>query len=162
MRKIKRIIIHCSASDWGNVEAIRDWHVNGNGWSDIGYNAIITNGILKHGDEYDHEADGRLFEGRGLDLDCVIDSSESGAHTRGLNNESIGICMIGDKKFTLKQFTTLYHFCKMWQAIVPGIEIKGHYHFSTKTCPNFNVEMFDHLLSHNTLPNEINMAEFLK
>tara|TARA_R110001632_G_scaffold174521_1_gene294103 strand:+ start:521 stop:721 length:201 start_codon:yes stop_codon:yes gene_type:complete len=44
MRKIDKIIVHCSATpqfkDF-DVEDIRDWHVNGNGWSDIGYHYII-------------------------------------------------------------------------------------------------------------------------
>ena len=40
MRKINKIIIHCSATpelkDF-DVKDIRGWHVEGNGWSDIGY-----------------------------------------------------------------------------------------------------------------------------
>ena len=43
-RKIERIIIHCSATREGQdvkTETIKDWHVNGNGWSDIGYHFVI-------------------------------------------------------------------------------------------------------------------------
>ncbi len=44
MRYINKIIIHCSATPEGRnftVDEIRDWHVNGNGWSDIGYHYVI-------------------------------------------------------------------------------------------------------------------------
>jgi len=39
MRDINLIVIHCSATPEGkhfSTETIRDWHVNGNKWSDIG------------------------------------------------------------------------------------------------------------------------------
>ena len=35
MRKINKIIIHCSASDFGNAQRVREWHLE-RGWSDIG------------------------------------------------------------------------------------------------------------------------------
>ena len=44
MRKIDEIIIHCAATPEGKnftVAQIRDWHVNGNGWKDIGYHYVI-------------------------------------------------------------------------------------------------------------------------
>ena len=44
MRKIDKIIIHCSATPGlknFDVKDIRDWHVNGNGWSDVGYHYVI-------------------------------------------------------------------------------------------------------------------------
>ena len=49
MRKIDKIILHCSGTpelkDF-DVEDIRDWHVNGNNWSDVGYHFIIKLDIL--------------------------------------------------------------------------------------------------------------------
>ena len=38
MRKITKIIVHCTATPEGKdikTETIRDWHVNGNHWEDI-------------------------------------------------------------------------------------------------------------------------------
>ena len=48
MRKISKIIIHCSATPEGKdftVQQIRQWHTapkpKGNGWRDIGYHFVI-------------------------------------------------------------------------------------------------------------------------
>ena len=76
MRDINRIILHCSATPEGaNFTAadIRSWHL-ARGWSDIGYHYVI--GI-----------DGTVESGR-----CI---SKQGAHTKGHNKDSIGICYIG-------------------------------------------------------------------
>ena len=77
MRKIRKIIIHCSATKEGHdIDAaeIKKWHVEGNGWSDIGYHYVI-------------KLDGTVEEGRPLE--------RSGAHTLNHNFDSIGICYIG-------------------------------------------------------------------
>ncbi len=64
-----------SASDWAAVvRSIWDFHVNVNGWDDIGYNYLIA-------------PDGTLFEGRG---DNVL-----GAHFCGTNTGAMGVCMMG-------------------------------------------------------------------
>ena len=44
MRQINKIIVHCSATREGqdiSVDTIRKWHVEGRGWSDIGYHFYI-------------------------------------------------------------------------------------------------------------------------
>ena len=76
MRNINEIIIHCAATPEGKnftVEQIRDWHVNGNGWRDIGYHFVIY-------------LDGSVHKGRPIE--------EVGAHCRGHNANSIGICSV--------------------------------------------------------------------
>ena len=77
MRKIDKIILHCSGTpelkDF-DVEDIRDWHVNGNNWSDVGYHFII-------------KLDGTIQDGRPI--------KKIGAHVKGKNRSSIGICYIG-------------------------------------------------------------------
>ena len=45
MRTLKRIIVHHSASDNPNhddIEVIRNWHVNENGWADVGYHFLLS------------------------------------------------------------------------------------------------------------------------
>ena len=77
MRKIDKIILHCSATPEGKdftVEQIRMWHVKGRGWRDIGYHFVIYR-------------DGSIHKGRPIE--------QSGAHTSGQNANSIGICYIG-------------------------------------------------------------------
>ena len=77
MRPVNKIIIHCSATPEGRdytVAQIRDWHVKGNGWKDIGYHFVIYR-------------DGTVPAGR--------DINQIGAHTTGQNTGSIGICYVG-------------------------------------------------------------------
>ena len=77
MRNINEIIVHCSATREGQdipVETIRDWHVNGRGWSDIGYHFYI-------------DIKGEIHKGR--------DIARIGAHCSGHNRNSIGICYCG-------------------------------------------------------------------
>ena len=64
MRKIDKVIIHCSATPEGRdvkMETIRDWHLK-RGWSDIGYHYVI-------------ELDGKIVPARPLE--------RVGAHCRG-------------------------------------------------------------------------------
>ena len=136
MRKINKIIIHCSASDFGNAQRIREWHLE-NGWSDIGYHYVINNGKVFKDDKINQRVqDGFIEKGR--------DDSIVGAHTQGQNSNSIGICLIGNKDFTEEQFNSLdilldsllkaYNLTKN--------DVYGHYNFSSKTCPNFDVQEF--------------------
>ena len=77
MREINKIIVHCSATREGEnfeVAEIRKWHVEGRGWSDIGYHFYI--------DLY-----GQIHKGR--------DIAKMGAHCKGQNRNSIGICYCG-------------------------------------------------------------------
>jgi flagellar hook assembly protein FlgD len=61
------------------VRAIELYHVQGNGWNDIGYNFLV--------DKY-----GQVFEGRyGGITKAVV-----GAHAMGFNSGSVGIAVIGD------------------------------------------------------------------
>lgn len=75
------LIVHHSATsntsaDWAaTVRSIWDFHVNTNGWDDVGYNWLI-------------DPNGVLYEGRG---DRV-----RGAHFCGTNANTMGVCMLGD------------------------------------------------------------------
>jgi N-acetylmuramoyl-L-alanine amidase len=137
MREIKQIIIHCADTyttmDIGREE-INQWHLD-RGWSGIGYGYVIRrNGVVE--------------PGRDLDNDGDVDE-EIGAHTRGFNANSIGICMVGGKaldgspesNFTWKQWKSLRILCEQLQTDYDKPEIVGHCDLdSHKTCPNFNVK----------------------
>jgi len=124
-RKIDSIIIHCSDSPQGrgdDVNTIRQWHLE-RGWNDIGYHYVILE-------------DGTIQVGRDL--------NKSGAHAKGHNSNSIGICLIGKDTFTEKQFDSLSYLTKglKYQFSIYSKNIVGHYKVSSKTCPNFDVDKY--------------------
>lgn len=129
MRTINEIIIHCSATPEGqNVTAtdIRRWHTVGNGWSDIGYHFVVR-------------LDGTVEPGRPL--------AQTGAHCRGHNARSVGICYIGglaadgrtpkDTR-TPAQRAALLTLLKELKQQFPGAAIHGHRDFAAKACPSFD------------------------
>jgi hypothetical protein len=61
------------------VKAIQLYHVQGNGWNDVGYNFLV--------DKY-----GQVFEGRygGIERNVV------GAHAEGFNTGSVGVALLGN------------------------------------------------------------------
>ena len=65
------------------VRGIEVYHVEGNGWNDIGYNFLV--------DKY-----GQIFEGRYGGVDRAV----IGAHAMGFNAGSVGVAMIGNYNST--------------------------------------------------------------
>lgn len=131
MRKINKIIVHCSATPEGQnikTETIRNWHVNGNRWKDIGYHYVI-------------ELDGSIHKGR--------DESVVGAHCSGQNVNSIGVCYVGGvakDKITPKDTRTeaqkqsLLELLKSLKVKYPNATIHGHREFAAKACPSFDAK----------------------
>ena len=136
MRKIHEIIIHCSASGWGNADVIRKWHVDGNGWDDIGYHYVINSGRPERSADFDPDWDGFLETGRPLDI--------AGAHCKGHNAHSVGICLIGEGTglFTPRQIKVLRGLIDTLRASYNlGPEsVFGHRAFTDKACPGFDVQ----------------------
>lgn len=131
MRKIDLIVVHCSATPEGkhfSTETIRNWHVNGNGWSDIGYHWVV-------------ELDGKVRAGR--------PEQRVGAHVRGYNRSSIGICYVGGMSQDMKlpkdtrsqvQRESLEQLLLELKVRYPEAIIKGHNDFSNKACPSFDAK----------------------
>ena len=124
MRKINKIIIHHSASPAKTtVDDIRDWHVHGNGWSDIGYHYIIL-------------ADGSIEEGRPV--------KTIGAHCKGKNRYSIGVCVVGNFESNQPTPDQVTSFVKIVNDLCAGYNLTwdnvyGHCDFSTSVCPGLNM-----------------------
>lgn len=140
--KKTHIVVHHSASadhpTHLNFQAIRDYHVNVNGWRDIGYNFVLDriNGRVE------------ILVGRLL--------TDMGAHTRemNLNNVGIGICLIGDYDKSSPSedaVALLLNLCRslMTQFHIPPECVIGHREAQAaggvpiaerKTCPG---SMFD-------------------
>lgn len=104
MNRIKNIIVHWSASSLTvGVETIRQWHKQ-KGWKDIGYHRVILHpNALKADNQKSAIWSDLVKQGRPLDLDLYLEDFERGAHTLGMNRNSIGICVIGNSQNQLHQ-----------------------------------------------------------
>jgi len=139
MRKITHIIVHESDSGWGDASAINSWHLD-RGWNGIGYHKVILNGKRTSKSKYKESEDGIIECGRMLHL--------SGAHARGYNKQSIGLCLIGKHgKFTSLQMSTLMdEIVRLMGAYdIPTSNVLGHYEIPLsggKTCPEIDMMIF--------------------
>ena len=147
MSKIENLIIHHSASVFGDVGVITEWHKE-RGWRTIGYNMVILNGRRHSNKPYNLADDGLMEPGRDVNNDLYLQLGEVGAHAAGFNKDSLGICLIGHDKFTPNQFRSLIHYVEYWRSLIPDIKIYGHYHFNKNKpdCPGFNVDKFVNML----------------
>lgn len=141
-RFTKYIVVHCSAtksnSDIG-LDEIDDWH-RARGWDGCGYHAVIRrSGLIEYGRHFDRP----------------------GAHVKGFNTRSVGICMVGgvdhegkgENNFTADQFMSLKLLLIVMKRSYPNAEILGHRDLSPdldgdgiveehewlKECPSFDV-----------------------
>lgn len=131
MREINKIIVHCSATREGEnfeVADIRKWHL-ARGFNDIGYHFYI-------------DLHGEIHKGR--------DISKIGAHCKGHNRNSIGICYCGgveaDGKTpkdtrTTDQRRALVAVLRTLKAMFPNAVIHSHNDFANKACPSFNATL---------------------
>ena len=124
------IIIHCAytppSMDIG-ADEIRQWHLD-RGWSDIGYHFVIRR-------------NGSIETGR--------TQSVSGAHVKGHNWDSVGVCLVGGKaedsntdemNYTKEQMHSLWILVNRLKREYPDADVCGHNEFDEhKTCPCFNV-----------------------
>ena len=129
MRALNEIIVHCAATPEGrhvDVATIDEWH-KARGWKEIGYHFVIY-------------LDGSTHKGRAM--------SKIGAHVRGHNTGTIGICYVGgvarDGKTpkdtrTPKQKAALVVLMRELVEKYPTIKkISGHNQYAAKACPSFN------------------------
>lgn len=157
MKKISNLIIHCSDSPFGDANLIDSWHKE-RGWKCIGYHFVITNGRRLNSKDYVAKDDGIIEKGRFLNDDEWIQDNEIGSHALGLNDRSIGICLIGKDQFTLSQWRSLITLCQK-RIITSKINIDsviGHNETQSgkqqgKTCPNFDVNMLRVCLNRNDM-----------
>ena len=128
MRNIDKIIIHCSATPEGKnftVKQIDACHRQ-RGFNGIGYHFVIY-------------LDGSVHVGRAL--------AKAGAHCKGYNAHSIGVCYIGgvaaDGKTpkdtrTDAQKESLVKLITELRQQFPNASVHGHREFANKACPCFD------------------------
>jgi N-acetyl-anhydromuramyl-L-alanine amidase AmpD len=147
----KYIIVHHSATKQGDTETFRRYHVEVNGWKDIGYHYVVNNGTYK--------SDGLIEKGR--------DEKEVGAHAIGYNDKSIGICLVGnfdEDRPTEKQMQSLIRLCKdiMRRYNIPAKNVLGHRETGAKkTCPgkNFDMEALRRMLEEKVITLRVGSKE---
>ena len=118
---IELLVVHCS--DTPDDEPLRARDIQamhlGFGWDGIGYHRVI-----------------------GRDGLCEAGRPEywRGAHVRGVNDRSLGVCLIGRHEFTAAQMDSLAALLAEWQQRYPQARVVGHRDAveTHKTCPNFD------------------------
>ncbi len=146
--KPEYIVVHTAAYRGPNCDrdVIDRWH-KGRGWLGVGYHYVILN------DKHDLLPDGEIQNGR--------DISAVGAHVKGLNQRSIGICCVGHgdyEPFTDRQYSSLvslisnlvdqYEDMRIEHVIghrevnkLVADGVLGQEYRTTKTCPGKLVDM---------------------
>ncbi len=141
-KKIKYLVIHCTATPEYmpiSSDMIRAWHLNNNGWRQVGYSGMIhLNGYYETLVPFDD--------------DDFIAPWEITNGVRGINAVSRHIVYVGGcqksnpKKAkdtrTPAQYKRLAEFVKEQTKAHPHIQIAGHNQFSNKACPSFDVPTF--------------------
>ena len=140
MRKINKLIVHCSAGSQRNTAAdIVAFHLapaskGGRGWKTPGYHYII-------------EADGTVVP--------VVPEDKISNGCKGHNADSINICYIGGIDMTRKvngqyppidnrtpaQKAALRTLLSRLRAKYPEAKIYGHRDFAQKACPSFDARV---------------------
>ena len=133
MRKINKIILHCTADPDGvdhTLEYYNAEHLkrdNGT-WMGVGYHFII-------------HPNGTIDSARPVNM--------VGSHCKGQNYNSIGIAYIGgmNKKYTAAKDTrTRAQKRQMWRLVLfllqrfPSATVHGHHEYDPKPCPCFDVK----------------------
>ena len=147
MRQVNAIVVHGAWTKPGvdvGVEEVREWHRD-RGFDDVGYHYIIRR-------------DGTIENGRPVE--------KQGAHVKGHNSDTIGVCLIGGRdskgrhtdgldefqqqevlwefNYTKAQIDAMVGLVDKLKAAHSVTEVLGHrdYQGVTKRCPGFDVRAF--------------------
>ncbi len=152
MRQINHLVIHCAATPNGKplsrngataAQVIDEWHFQ-RGFHRSPQSRYEFNPDLKAiGYHFIIDVNGKLETGRG--------ENEIGAHVKGHNHDSLGICLVGGLdstssenggKFTKAQWATLHALLEQLKEKYPNADILGHRDFAGvhKACPSFPVK----------------------
>ncbi len=128
-----------SDQDLNRIRAIQKYHMDTRGWNDIAYSFLS-------------DPDGNIFEGRGPGI--------SGAHTKGHNSISHGICVMGNYNTQpvdsdliprLADFVRFGHGQGWWPNQLTG----GHKDVGSTSCPGHNLYPLISEINRQTLEDEM-------
>ena len=122
------IVLHHSGSamDRTTIHSIHRWHLQ-LGWLGCGYHYVI-------------HSDGSIFQGRPLDA--------VGSHARGFNNNSIGICVVGNFEEEYPLLCQQESLGKLLVYLIndrlkgQSLSIKRHKDVARTLCPGKNFSYF--------------------
>jgi N-acetyl-anhydromuramyl-L-alanine amidase AmpD len=132
MLTVKRLIIHHSLTKDGAVndwDAIRRYHIETNGWRDIGYHYGIEN------------VGGKIVLQKGRR------ESQPGAHTKGMNEKSLGICVVGNYDLAEPSEAAMNVLANLCASLCKKYrltenDIRTHHEYASyKTCPGSKFPM---------------------
>lgn len=121
MRSVDLIVVHCSATPNGVRHTVHDidlahrdrGYVRGLDWREK-----CNPDVMACGYHFVIRPNGALDTGRHLD--------EVGAHARGYNATSVGVCLIGTDRFTPDQWKQLRLTTRALTAKYPTARVLGH------------------------------------
>jgi len=116
-------VVHYSAANKDQtVRSIQNFHMDSNGWRDIGYNWLVT-------------VDGRVWEGRQHTWDAI------GAHVQDHNTENIGCCMIGTDADVTDEAKRSIRWLYDEACRLAGRTLAKRYHsqYASTSCPGNNL-----------------------
>lgn len=125
MTSVERLVVHHSASSRVSttLEWIEGWH-RAKGWDGVGYHWVI-------------EDDGVIRAGRPV--------PSTGAHVRGHNDSSLGVCVVGDNtreehRWNDAQKDALRRLVAACRVVWPGIPVVRHADVGPTLCPGITKE----------------------
>jgi len=141
MFKPEYIVVHHSLTadnvTLSDIEAIRKYHIETNGWSDIAYHFVVDS--IKNTVEKSYT---ELLIGRPINI--------KGSHCIGYNHNSLGVCVIGNFDLVAPSEEILNvlvnRFIKPYMDVfyIPVANVKGHRELTgfDRTCPGskFNLD----------------------
>lgn len=141
-RHITRIVIHCTATRDGDalfrdgrtpVEFVDQLDAGRGAYRHLAWRERQNGGLLSFGYHWLIYTSGAVATGRHVD--------EPGDHAEHRNADSLGICLVGSRRYTLAQWAALTRLVTHLRDTYPGVRIGGHDECpdGPAHCPGFNV-----------------------
>ena len=123
---LNTIVVHHSATAYGNPIEVQNLHMDGRGFSDVAYHFLI-------------DSEGVIYEGRAINI--------RGAHVQGFNTGSVGIVLLGnfnDVQPTESQFDSLHALVDYLRYTYEIRYLAGHKDYPNQSpdgteCPGDNL-----------------------